>query len=54
MKSQKKLELNQETVRNLTRQELMQAVGGVSGTCVKLSICCNTHVNTCFEDNNQD
>jgi hypothetical protein len=40
MKSQKKLELSQETLRNLTSQELSQAVGGFSGTCVRLTICC--------------
>ncbi len=40
MKSRKKLELNQETLRNLTRKELREAVGGFSTTCPRLTICC--------------
>lgn len=46
-----KLTLNQETLRNLTTEELRKVAGGVSGTCPRLSICnCTTRVTTCFMD----
>ena len=52
-KNVKKLTLSRETLRDLRNgrlsdMELLQALGGVSGTCYKLSLCTCTNTRYCY------
>lgn len=41
-KKVKKLQLNRETVRNLSRDDLKKVAGGTSSECTYPRSCCNT------------
>jgi natural product precursor len=47
VKKLKKLELNRETLRNLTSQDLKIVQGGLTGGCFSNN--CKTTTNTCEE-----